>query len=61
MPFFYVVHFYVLGIAAALMRPKFLLSGTYLIWLGLLLVMAWPRAWYAKKKLERPNLLTRYF
>lgn len=55
------VHFYVLGIAAALMRPKFLLSGTYLIWLGLLLVMAWPRAWYAKKKLERPNLLTRYF
>ena len=59
--FFYVVHFYVLGVAAALMRTKFLLPGTYLVWLCLLLVMAWPCAWYARKKLERPNLVTRYF
>lgn len=59
--FFYVVHFYVLGIAAALLRSKFLLPGTYLVWLGLLLVMAWPCAWYYRKKLERPNVVTRYF
>lgn len=59
--FFYVVHFYVLGIAAALLRTKFLLPGTYRVWLGLLLVMAWPCAWYARKKLGGPNLVTRYF
>lgn len=58
--FFYVVHFYVLGIAAALLRTKFLLPGTYFVWVCLLLVMAWPCAWYARKKLERPNLFTRY-
>ncbi|HEY6724035.1 MAG TPA: heparan-alpha-glucosaminide N-acetyltransferase domain-containing protein [Polyangiaceae bacterium] len=59
--FFYVVHFYVLGIAAALLRTKFLLPGTYFVWACLLLVMAWPCAWYARKKLKRPNLITRYF
>jgi hypothetical protein len=59
--FFYVVHFYVLGIAAALLRSKFLLPGTYLVWLCLLLVMAWPCAWYYRKKVERPNVVTRYF
>jgi len=59
--FFYVVHFYVLGVAAALVRTKFLLPGTYLVWVCLLLVMAWPCAWYARKKLERPNFVTRYF
>ena len=59
--FFYVVHFYVLGLAAALLGTKFLLPGTYLVWACLLLVMAWPCAWYARKKLERPNLVTRYF
>lgn len=59
--FFYVVHFYVLGLAAALLRTKFLLPGTYLVWACLLLVMAWPCAWYSRKKSERPNLVTRYF
>jgi uncharacterized membrane protein len=59
--FFYVVHFYVLGIAAALLRAKFLLPGTYLVWACLLLVMAWPCAWYYRKKVERPNFVTRYF
>ncbi|HEU5074559.1 MAG TPA: heparan-alpha-glucosaminide N-acetyltransferase domain-containing protein [Polyangiaceae bacterium] len=59
--FFYVIHFYVLGIAAALLRTKFLLPGTYFVWACLLLVMAWPCVWYARKKAERPNLVTRYF
>jgi uncharacterized membrane protein len=59
--FFYVIHFYVLGIAAAVLPTKFLMPGTYLIWLGLLLVMAWPCAWYYRKKVERPNVITRYF
>ena len=59
--FFYVTHFYVLGLAAALLRTKFLLPGTYLVWLCLLLLMAWPCAWYYRKKVERPNLVTRYF
>jgi peptidoglycan/LPS O-acetylase OafA/YrhL len=38
--FFYVVHFYVLGLAAALVRTKFGLPETCLIWLALLIVMA---------------------
>jgi uncharacterized membrane protein len=59
--FFYVVHFYALGLASALLRSKFLLPGTYLVWLCLLLVMAWPCAWYHRKKVERPNVVTRYF
>lgn len=58
--FFYVVHFYVLGIAAALLRLKTGLPQTYLIWLLLLAVMAWPCAWYFRKKQSRPNRLTRY-
>ena len=58
--FFYVVHFYVLGIAAAVVRARFGLPEVYGIWLLLLLVMLWPCAWYYRKKLERPNLLTRY-
>lgn len=59
--FFYVVHFYVLGIAAAVLRTKVDLLTTYLIWLLLLLVMAWPCSWYYRKKRDRPNLVTRYF
>ena len=59
--FFYVVHFYVLGAAAALVRVKTGLPQTYLVWLLLLVVMAWPCAWYFKKKQERPNWITRYF
>jgi uncharacterized membrane protein len=59
--FFYVIHFYVLGIAAALLRTKTGLPQTYGIWLLLLAVMAWPCAWYDRKKQQRPNVLTRYF
>ena len=59
--FFYVVHFYVLGIAQAVLRTKVDLPGTYLIWLLLLFAMAWPCAWYYEKKRYRPNLVTRYF
>lgn len=59
--FFYVVHFYVLGIAAAIVRTKFGLFETYLIWLLLLLVMAWPCAWYYRMKRDRANVVTRYF
>jgi uncharacterized membrane protein len=59
--FFYVVHFYVLGISAAILRTRFGLFETYVIWLLLLLAMTWPCAWYYRIKRDRPNLLTRYF
>jgi uncharacterized membrane protein len=59
--FFYVVHFYVLGIAQGILRTKVGLGETYVIWLLLLLVMAWPCAWYYRKKRDRPNFITRYF
>jgi len=59
--FFYVVHFYVLGLVAAIVRTKFGLLETYLIWLALLVMMAAPCAWYYDKKRNRPNLVTRYF
>lgn len=59
--FFYVVHFYVLGIAQAILRARVSLLETYAIWLTLLLVMAWPCVWYYRKKRDRPNLITRYF
>jgi len=58
--FFYLVHFYVLGIAAAIARTKVDLPGTYAIWLLLLVAMTWPCVWYYRKKSERPNLITRY-
>jgi uncharacterized membrane protein len=58
--FFYVVHFFVLGIAAAIARTQVDLGWTYAIWLTLLLAMAWPCAWYYRKKCDRPNLITRY-
>jgi hypothetical protein len=54
------VHFYVLGIAAAILRTKFGLAETYVIWLFLLLIMIGPCAWYYRKKRERPNWITRY-
>ncbi len=57
---FYVVHFYVLGVAAALMPTKMGLGGTYAVWLVLLLAMAWPCAWYYRKKRDRPSFITRY-
>ncbi|MGQ0445405.1 MAG: hypothetical protein ACT4O2_09840 [Beijerinckiaceae bacterium] len=55
------VHFYVLGIAAAIARTKLGLSETYLVWLLLLVLMLWPCAWYYDKKRNRPNFITRYF
>jgi uncharacterized membrane protein len=58
--FFYIVHFYVLGIAAGVLRTKFGLAETFGIWLLLLVVMIGPCAWYYRKKRERPNWLTRY-
>lgn len=58
--FFYVVHFYVLGIAQATIRQHFGLLETYAIWIVLLLAMLWPCAWYYRKKIERPNVVTRY-
>ncbi len=58
--FFYIVHFYVLGIAAAILRTKFGLPATYVVWLILLFVMIGPCAWYYRKKRERPNWITRY-
>lgn len=59
--FFYVVHFYVLGVAAAVVRAKFSLSVVVLIWLLLLALMVPACAWYHDKKRNRPNGLTRYF
>lgn len=59
--FFYVVHFYVLGVTAAIVRTRFGLFETYLIWLLLLAVMTWPCLAYYRKKRQRPNFLTRYF
>ena len=58
--FFYVVHFYVLGITQAILRTKVGLLETYLIWVGLLVVMAPLCVWYYRKKRERPNFVTRY-
>jgi uncharacterized membrane protein len=59
--FFYVVHFYLLGTSAAIARTKLDLTGTYLVWLLLLVAMWWPCAWYYDKKRNRPNFITRYF
>lgn len=59
--FFYVVHFYILGIAQALLRTRVSLAETYAIWLALLLVMAWPCVWYYRIKRDRPNIITCYF
>jgi len=59
--FFYVVHFYVLGLAAAALRTRYGLLETYLIWVLLLVLMAWPCAWYHAMKRDRPNLVTRHF
>jgi len=58
--FFYLVHFYVLGIAQALIGARVGLGATYAIWLALLAVMTWPCVWYYRKKRERPNFVTRY-
>lgn len=58
--FFYIVHFYVLGIAAAVLRARYGLPATYLIWLLLLVAMAWPCSWYYRKKRERPGSLLGY-
>jgi uncharacterized membrane protein len=59
--FFYVVHFYVLGVAQAILRVRVGLLETYAIWLALLLAMAGPCIWYYRVKRDRPNIVTRYF
>lgn len=59
--FFYVVHFYMLGIAQAVLRTRFGLPEVYGIWVMLLALMVWPCAWYYDKKRNRPNVITRYF
>jgi uncharacterized membrane protein len=56
--FFYVVHFYILGIGAALLGRKLDLFGTFGVWLLLLVFMTWPCAWYYRKKRDRPNFIT---
>jgi len=58
--FFYLVHFYVLGITQAIVRQQFGLGMTYVVWIVLLIVMLWPCTWYYRKKRERPNFITRY-
>lgn len=58
--FFYLVHFWVLGVAAAIVHRKVGLGATCGIWLALLLAMAPLCAWYYRKKTERPNWVTRY-
>jgi uncharacterized membrane protein len=58
--FFYLTHFYVIGPAQAASGLKVGLLGTYGIWILLLLVMLWPCAWYYRKKMNRPNFVTRY-
>ncbi len=58
--FFYVVHFYLLGIAAALLRTKFELPAVYAIWLLLLALMLPLCAGYARLKRTRPNIVTRW-
>jgi uncharacterized membrane protein len=58
--FFYIVHFYVLGIVQALLAMRAGLIETYAIWLALLAVMTWPCMWYYRKKRDRPNFITRY-
>lgn len=58
--FFYIVHFYVLGAAAALLRIRTGLAVTTLAWLLLLAAMVWPCRWYFRKKRERPNAVTRW-
>jgi uncharacterized membrane protein len=58
--FFYIVHFYLLGIAAALVRARYDLWVTYAVWILVLLVMAPLCRWYFDMKRERPSVLTRY-
>lgn len=59
--FFYVLHFYVLGIAAAVAKTRFGLAPTYLLWLALLAAMVWPCAAYHRLKQRQSNGLRRYF
>jgi uncharacterized membrane protein len=58
--FFYIVHFYVIGMTKAATGLELSLFQTYVAWLGLLLLLWWPCKWYYDKKTKRPNLLTRY-
>jgi len=58
--FFYVVHFYLLGPVRALVRFPMGMRGVLVVWLCLLAVMLPLCRWYYRKKLERPNFITRY-
>ncbi len=58
--FFYVVHFYLLGPARAIIRMRMGIGGAVLVWICLLVVMYPLCRWYYRKKIERPNLITRY-
>lgn len=58
--FFYIVHFYLLGISQGIVGAKVSLLTVYGIWIALLIVMVWLCDWYYRKKMERPNFLTRY-
>jgi uncharacterized membrane protein len=51
--FFYVVHFYLLGLTAAITGFRTGLAGTCLIWMLLLIVMVWPCRWFADVKARR--------
>ncbi len=50
---FHLVHFYALGLAAAIVRHKTGLLGIYVVWLLLLAAMAWPCAWYYRRRAGR--------
>ena len=50
---FHLVHFYALGLAAAIVRHKTGLLGIYVLWLLLLAAMAWPCAWYYRRRAGR--------
>jgi uncharacterized membrane protein len=62
--FFYVTHFFLLGIVrgltAAIFHWRTGLGGTLLLWLGLLVVMLPLCSWYCRLKLERPIVFTGY-
>jgi uncharacterized membrane protein len=58
--FFYIAHFYLLGISQAIVGTKVNLATVYAIWLALLAVMVGLCHWYYRKKIERPNFITRY-
>lgn len=57
--FFFVAHLAVLLLLRQVL-PRTSLLMTYGIWLGLLALLWGPCIWYARKKIQRPNFVTRY-